>query len=185
MAISAPVRHMSVEEFLQLEKPVGDFDYELHHGELVQVTRPKKLHVGMQGWLVRLLNRELDETGFISTEIPFRAVPEGDLRAADVALVTWQRWDSQTEDDLLGAPELVIEILSPSNTASEMYEREQLCLENGCIQFWTVDLKKRLIRVATKTEPARFYGPDQEIPLAAFGGSSLKLSEVFSKLIRP
>ena len=179
MAVSTPVRHMTVEEFFEMERPVGDFDYELHHGELVQVTRPKLPHIGKQALLVKLLNRDLENHGFISTEVPFQAVAEGDLRVADVAFVFWPRWNAQVNNALLGAPELVIEILSPSNTASEMYEREKLCLENGCLQFWTVDLKKRRIRVATKTESARFYGPDQEISLVAFGGTSLKLNQVF------
>ena len=180
MAVSAPVRHMTVEEFRQMESPVGDFDYELHNGELVQVTRPKKRHIGMQARLFRLLNRELEQAFFVSMELPFRIAQEGDLRAADVAIVPWVRWESQDED-LFGAPELVIEVLSPSNTASEMYEREKLCLENGALQFWTVDLNKRQIRVGTKELPPRFYEADQEISLAAFGGSTLKLAEVFTK----
>ena len=180
MAVSAPVRHMTVEEFRQLEKPVGDFDYELHFGELVQVTRPKRGHHVMQDHLTQLLKQDLGAHGYVSMEIVFRILPEGDIRAADVAFVSWARWNADNLDtDLFVAPELVIEILSPSNTASEMYEREKLCLENGCLQFWTVDLKKRLIRVAAKDQPTPFYGPDQEIPLTAFGGSSLKLSEVF------
>ena len=180
MAVSAPVRQMSVEEFLLMESPIGDFDYELHDGELAQVTRPKKGHHMMQDQLVQKLRPDLEKFGFVSMEIPFESIRERDLRVADVAFVTWERWNAVEYDDMLqGAPELVIEVLSPSNNAAEMYEREQLCLENGCIQFWTVDMKKRQIRAATKTEPARFYGPDQEISLAAFGGTSLKLSEVF------
>ena len=31
MAVSAPVRQMTVEEFFEMERPVGDFEYELHH----------------------------------------------------------------------------------------------------------------------------------------------------------
>ena len=91
---------------------------------------------------------------------------ERDLRVAEVAFVSWARWNSvESEDILAGAPELVIEVLSPSNTASEMYEREKLCLENGSIQFWTVDLSRRQIRVGTKNLPPRFYESNQEISL--------------------
>ena len=178
MAVSAPVRRMMVEEFLQMERPVGDFDYELHDGELVQVTRPNRMHVGMQARLVRLLNSELDKQGFVSTEVPFR-VSQGDLRVADVAFVTWLRWEVPGSETLVGAPELVIEVLSPSNTAAEMYAREKLCLENGCLQFWTVDLMNQQFRVGSLNEAPRFYGRGEEIPLKAFGGSTLKLAAVF------
>jgi Uma2 family endonuclease len=182
MAVSAPVRRMMVEEFLQMERPVGDFDYELHDGELVQATRPNRLHVGMQARLVKLLNRELETQGFVSSEVPFR-LSRGDLRVADVAFVNWPRWNEPGGETLEGAPELVIEVLSPSNTASEMYAREKLCLENGCLQFWTVDLLNRQFRVGTLNEAPRFYGPDEAIPLAAFGVSvevigSIRLAEM-------
>ena len=53
MAVSAPVRQMSVEEFLLMESPIGDFVYELHDGELARVTRPKKGHHMMQDQLVQ------------------------------------------------------------------------------------------------------------------------------------
>ena len=48
---------------------------------------------------------------------------------------------------LEGAPELVIEVLSPSNSASRMYRLERLCMNNGCQEFWTVDLDDQSIRV--------------------------------------
>ena len=40
----------------------------------------------------------------------------------------------------MGAPDLVIEILSPSNTVAQMRDKKKLCLENGSVQFWEVDL---------------------------------------------
>ena len=55
MAVLTPVRHMTVEEFLQLEQSAGAFDYELHYGELVQGTRPKKGHHVTQDRLVEIL----------------------------------------------------------------------------------------------------------------------------------
>jgi Uma2 family endonuclease len=44
---------MTVEEFRQLPE-TGPFYYELRHGELVQVTRPKKRHSDIQRRLRRL-----------------------------------------------------------------------------------------------------------------------------------
>jgi hypothetical protein len=35
-----------------------------------------------------------------------------------------------------GAPDLVVEILDPSNSATEIYDKEKLCLENGAKEFW-------------------------------------------------
>ena len=59
-----------------------------------------------------------------------------------------ERWDG-IEDYLFGAPELVIEVLSPSNTASEMRDKRKLCLANGSVEFWVVDPEQREVEVST------------------------------------
>jgi hypothetical protein len=70
---------------------------------------------------------------------------------------------------LQGVPEIVIEVLSPSNTASEMLDREQICLENG-----RANSVPSILYVAGKSldsgRPLRSYESGQEIPLL-FGGS--------------
>jgi Uma2 family endonuclease len=68
------------------------------------------------------------------------------------------------------APELSIEILSPSNTASEMVEKQTLCLENGAREFWLVDIDHRLVNVATSEGRTHTYKSGDQIPLH-FGGS--------------
>lgn len=55
------------------------------------------------------------------------------------------------------APELVIEVLSPSNTVEEILEKEGLCLENGCREFWVLDAKRRQVRVSTPDGLTRTY----------------------------
>jgi len=131
---------MSVEEFRRLPKPVGDFDYELHHGELAQVTRPKKKHHVARHRLLDLLKQLQGRQGHIG-----------------------------------------IEVLSPSNTAPEMYGREQFCLEHGSKEFWTVDLGRRQVRVASNDQPVKSYREGSEIPLLAFGGGGLRVSDIFSE----
>jgi Uma2 family endonuclease len=46
--------------------------------------------------------------------------------------VSQRRWDNTPDDDnLMGSPELVIEVLSPTNTRAEMREKAGLCLSTG------------------------------------------------------
>lgn len=42
------------------------------------------------------------------------------------------------------APEICIEILSPSNTRAEMEEKRDLYFEIGCLEFWTVGATGKL-----------------------------------------
>ncbi|MDR3343289.1 MAG: Uma2 family endonuclease [Treponema sp.] len=46
-----------------------------------------------------------------------------------------------------GAPDLVIEILSPSNDAEEMLRKFQKYLQAGVREYWVVDLDNHLIQV--------------------------------------
>lgn len=78
----------------------------------------------------------------------FRALPQYELRGADVAFVSQQRWDATNNDDNLhGSPELVIEVLSPSNTRAEIQEKAALCLSTGAREFWVVDPIRRTVTV--------------------------------------
>jgi Uma2 family endonuclease len=46
-----------------------------------------------------------------------------------------------------GAPNLVIEILSPSNTAIEMYRKLELYRSAGVKEYWIIDPEQKLIEV--------------------------------------
>ena len=66
-------------------------------------------------------------------------MPRQVKRRADVAYVSAERSSEAHKTGILeGAPELVIEVLSPSNSAGRMYRLERLCMNNGCQEFWTV-----------------------------------------------
>jgi len=74
------------------------------------------------------------------------------------------------EDNLHGAPELVAEVLSPSNTVAEMNDKERLCLENGSKEFWVVDPDLRQVKATTPDGITTTFRGGQQIPLSAFGG---------------
>jgi Uma2 family endonuclease len=172
---------ITVEEFRQLPDS-GEYCYELHHGEVAAMTRPKSGHVKLQRRLEHLLQSRLASFGEVCMEWPYRAVGEFDLRVADVALVSRARWDSlHLDDDLRGAPELVVEVISPSNTKSKMRQTVSLCLANGAFECWLVDPKKRSITVVRKDGATSVYESDAQIPLVAFGGDSLSVRDIFAE----
>ena len=170
---------ITVEQFRQLPKG-GEFAYELHDGKVVAVTRPKARHWSLQSHLVGLLEPKLKAFGKVGMELPYRPVAEFDLRAADVAAVSRKRFDAiDPDDNLRGAPELVIEIKSPSNTQRKLQALARLCLENGAIQFWILDSNKKTVSVTHRDGSVVVYGPGSNIPLTAFGGGELAVDEIF------
>jgi Uma2 family endonuclease len=172
---------MTVEQFRELPPDDGPWLHELHYGEVVASERPKAKHYKLQVRLARLLEAQAGSLGAVGIEMPFRAVPQFDLRAAGVAFVSRERWDSiDPEDNLYGAPDLVVEVKSPSNTWAELRERASLCLANGCQDFWIVDQKARTVTAISRDGKAVRYTEADSIPLPLFGGDGLRVADVFT-----
>jgi Uma2 family endonuclease len=172
---------ITVEQYRQLPNDRG-CKYELHYGEVVPVSFPKQWHILIQAILLRLLAPKLP--GFVLvSEYPFRAVPEFDLRAADVAAIRRERFRAvDRKDNLRGAPELVIEVKSPSNTKRELQEKASLCLLNGTIEFWIIEDEPNSVTTIQRDGSRRTYATGDAIPLKEFGGDSLDVGEIFADI---
>jgi Uma2 family endonuclease len=160
---TSPTRLMTVEEFDRIPNPPGGV-YELYHGELVKMAYPKPAHTRGQLRIRRLFENAAGRAGVVKEEMPFRAVAQYECWAADVAFVSTKRWDNMGDDWLVGAPELVVEIISPSNSLPRLMDKGHICLENGCREFWIVDLRRRTVTVLTARGEA-IYGAGQRVPL--------------------
>ena len=63
------------------------------------------------------------------------------VKAVDVAWVSHQRRASRPNDPAyLIAPEICVEVLSPSNLEGQMNERRRLFFEKGALEFWLCGL---------------------------------------------
>src|SRR5438552_12517838 len=171
---------ITVEEFREMPDS-GEYAYELHHGEVVAVTRPKKGHLELQHRLLMLLVPKLQDFGAVRIEFPYRPFPEFDLRAADVAAISRQRFEQvDLEDNLHGAPDLVIEVKSPSNTRAQLNELVSVCLNRGALQCWIIDPRKKTVTVMHSDGSALAYTTGESIPLDAFQSDSLTVDEIFA-----
>jgi len=155
---------MTIEEFLTKPDP-PEGHYELHHGQLILMPPRKKLHVKIQQALLDLLSPLVHGHGFITNEFPFRPTPQHEAWQADVAFVLRDRWDRDTNDYFLGAPDLVIEVLSKSNTMDEILDRQDICLSNGSLSFWTIVPNRRLVLVTTPDRKTVTYNIGSSVTL--------------------
>jgi len=83
-----------------------------------------------------------------------------------------------------GAPELVIEILSPSNTAFEMERKFLLYREAGVREYWIVDSKNNKLKVHCFRDGeiiTNVYGIGDAVPVAVLPGFSIALENVFAE----
>jgi Uma2 family endonuclease len=82
------------------------------------------------------------------------------------------------DDYLHGSPEIVIDVLSPGNSAGELEDRRATWMAGGCIEFWTVDPRRRTVQIFDREGFSRTYSGDQHVPFSLTGQSFLA-SELF------
>lgn len=142
---------LTLEEFERLPEE-NEFLVELVRGRLVREPRPGAEHGLLAGELVgRLhhhvrqhnLGRVVTETGFLLTEDP------PTVRGPDVAFISAERFarTGAPAGFWRVAPDLVIEIVSPSNSATEIQEKVLEYLEVGANLVWVVDPRIRTVTV--------------------------------------
>ena len=84
-----------------------------------------------------------------------------------------------------GAPDLVVEVLSPGNTRREMRDKFSLYEESGVLEYWLVDPTHQVVTRYIRNEEGIFIGKrpltDQEtLETPILPGLVIELSEVFT-----
>jgi Uma2 family endonuclease len=84
----------------------------------------------------------------------------------------------------LGAPDLVVEILSPGNSAKEMRDKKAIYEEAGVREYWIIDPERTTITRFNLEDDARYGRPlifvnDERMPSEIFPDLDLQLSELF------
>ncbi len=76
-------------------------------------------------------------------------------------------------------PDVAFEILSPSNTPSQIQRKRKDYQESGVIQVW-IDLEKRLIELIYPDRPLQYLQEDQALVIDKLPDFSLDLATLFS-----
>jgi Uma2 family endonuclease len=89
------------------------------------------------------------------------------------------------EKGCLGAPDLIIEIVSPKNSKRDIKDKFQIYQENGVTEYWIVNPSDENVSVFVLNENGKYhlvgmYAEDDKIPVNIFNGDLVvDLLEVF------
>lgn len=83
-----------------------------------------------------------------------------------------------------GAPDLVVEVLSPGNTDMEMNEKFEIYQENGVMEYWLVEPNDRIVLVYVLNESGAFIGlkpftESETIHSKAIDGFEILVKDIF------
>ncbi|HEX6284490.1 MAG TPA: Uma2 family endonuclease [Pyrinomonadaceae bacterium] len=177
---------MTAEELMQLPRGEG-FRYELINGELEKMPSPGFPHgrIGARlmvplGEFVR--DRGLGEVFLAETGFQLTFDPDTVL-APDISFIAKERLKQvgETERYWPAAPDLVVEVLSPSDRPSKVNKKTLLWLNYGAKQVWVVNPKDGTVTVhRSPSDAIRFQGSDYLEAQDLLPGFRLSLDRIFS-----
>src|ERR1044072_1845073 len=184
--MSTEVQLMTADELLAL--PRGEFRYELVNGELKKMLPAGQRHgriiVRLTAPLAKYVrDGRLGEVYAAETGFKLRSKPDTVL-AADIAFVQKVRLEElgETESYWPSAPDLAVEVNSPSDTVREVEKKVREWLEFGTRLVWvvstelhTVTVYRSVTGIAVLTENDTLDGGD------VVTGFQIPVAEIFAE----
>ena len=182
------VRKITVAEFWEMAADPGH-RYELVDGELIDMDGAPR-HGRMTGHLYTLISGHI-----IREQLPLDvgattgfAMGGYTLRFPDVHVTTWERmaeYDEESGGWPHFAPDVAIEVVSPSNTPAELDRKTSEYFANGALAMWIADPGLRTVAIRRPGVAEQVLGVgdilsgEPEIP-----GFSCPIADVFAVLDR-
>ena len=158
---------------------------ELIDGELIPMPSPKEIHQRLllllgASWLWFVLETRL---GAVYTA-PFDVIlSPTNVVQPDLIFVSSARAHIITEDNIRGAPDLVVEILSPSTAGYDRTTKRNLYARHGVGEYWLIDPYGKtatiLILGANGYDTHAVYGEGDTLTSPTLASFSLNLSDLF------
>jgi Uma2 family endonuclease len=149
MSLPLRDREMTVEDLYTM--PDDGFQYELQAGMLVSEPLPGGRHGRVMAAVAEVLRSHVrthrlgvvfaGDSGFVLARKP------DTVRGPDVAFVSRERFEQSgdTARAFTGAPDLAVEVLSPSNTPAALHGKVADYLAAGTRRVWVVDPEARTV----------------------------------------
>ena len=158
---------LTLADFQSLPWPDG-VRYELDEGELVSRSFPKPLHNIVAGEIYMILSSFVDDnrlgrvfpsdTGYILSR------EKATMRGPDVSFVNADRYRSMDlSHDIEGAPDLAVEVVSPSETAAGLHKKTRQYIAASCHVVWIVYPDSREIEIHDRNTSIRLLSENDTI----------------------
>lgn len=132
-----------------------DYFYELINGELVKKSAPSPFHQRIVVRLTIALTRYIEQHqlgGEVLVAPVDVFVDDYNAPQPDVLYISPSQQHIVTADGVMGAPDLVMEVLSPSSISRDRNDKRKLYERLKVQEYWILDPNNRSIEVYALTE---------------------------------
>ena len=182
MVVAKPAAKLTYEDYRNTPE---DERYELLDGELLMTAAPNIAHQRVSGRLelrLRAFVEEMDlgEVFDAPTDV---VLSDTDVVQPDILFVSEDRSDIITADNVQGAPDLVVEVLSPTTARRDWRIKLDLYSKHEVREYWLVDPQTEIVWVLLPNEGslevANIYGEGDTLASSILEGFTLDLNEIF------
>ena len=173
---------LTYQDYVNME---GDERYELLDGELILVASPNRDHqmASMKIGYRMFSFVEENDLGWVF-DAPFDVLfTDTDVAQPDLLFVSKEREVIITHANIQGAPDLIVEILSPSSSRRDWRDKRELYAVHGVREYWIVDPANRIVWVMLLRdgvlEIEETYTEGDAITSSTLEGFSISLDEIF------
>ena len=133
-----------------MELPEGT-PYQLIEGELIMSPAPGYSHQNTLGNLFIILRTRLKNAQVILSPIDVY-LDEENAYQPDIVVVLKDSRARVEERGIFGAPDVVVEILSPSTAYYDLTEKKDVYERVGVKEYWIVDPKRKTFEIYSNSE---------------------------------
>jgi len=186
-ALPKEERRFTYADYKEWELDEGE-RYELIYGEAFAMAAPSARHqavsVALSSQFYTYLRGKPCRVFYAPFDVRlFYEEDESDDTVVQPDIMVICDKDKIADESCHGAPDLVIEILSPSNTATEMERKFLLYQEAGVREYWIVDSKNNILKVHCFQDSGistNTYKSADTVPVTILPGFSIALEQVFA-----
>ncbi len=167
-----------------------NYYYEIINGEMIQKSAPTPMHQRICRKLIVILDKFIDEkkSGEIFQSPIDVYLDEYNKPQPDIIFVSKEKKTIITNDGIMGVPDLIIEIISPTSVIRDRIEKKNLYERMAVQEFWLIDPQYEAIEIHTLqnnryelfTAATTLEG---ELKSALFEGLTINLTDIFSTAI--
>lgn len=167
--------------------PQGPPWYQLVEGDLVSEPAPNRYHQDIVGNLASLLGGFVRDRGLGKVYFaPFDVyLAEHDVYQPDLLFVSNERRHILTDDGARGAPDLVVEIVSPATAQLDKTRKRRIYAQTGVKELWLVDPILRQVHRydfhRNPTRPVRIIDEDERFETPLLPGLVISTADMFKQ----
>ncbi len=128
--------------------------YQLLDGELIVAPSPTSKHQSISGQLYLIMTQFVAQSQLGRVwYAPLDVILSGhDVVQPDIFFISSERANILTVANVQGAPDLVVEILSPATAQHDREYKRTLYGRHGVREYWLVDPEEDMVEVWTESE---------------------------------